>query len=580
MDVAPVRPVRFSIAAGQLVSLYVLSALMLDCPYENDIITLVTCAVPMCGPCDLAAVYLVRNQKLVRSSAGWLSAARELDDQVVALAGADGQVTLPGRAWSGALALRGPDGPRGYLVLSAPLVPSLDALLRLRLLTQQAGAAIATVALRRGELERARQLRLLDQQLAEAQDRLTATIAEQERQTTIRRTLARSTCEQAIADAVHDLTGLAVAIEDPFGNPRFWSGPQPDRGYPKPESGRRDEMLRQAVRQGGPVRDKGVVLAVARPRRETLGTMVLVGAERGVGPQEMFALEEGVLALGQVLAHRRDLVDLESRLRGDLVHDLVTGGDPDGAIARAEAVGHDLHVPHQVVVIDWPDMARVLDTATRAAHALGVSHLLGRRFEAVVVVAASPVPAYKLYDLLCRELGPAGGAVGVGGRADSPAQLPRSFNEAAQALEIRRDSRSPDGLAVFDELGLYRVLHAGQHSADIERYVWEWLGPLLEYDYRHHTELTNTLFQYLECGGNYTSTADTLRIHRSTLRYRLRRIRDIGHVDFHDVDNRLNLHVAARAWHMLTGSGSPNGRRDPPGRRSAPTDGSRTLPPG
>ena len=32
----------------------------------------------------------------------------------------------------------------------------------------------------------------------------------------------------------------------------------------------------------------------------------------------------------------------------------------------------------------------------------------------------------------------------------------------------------------------------------------------------------------------------------------LRRIQDIGDIDLHDVDSRLNLHVAARAWHMLT----------------------------
>ena len=86
----------------------------------------------------------------------------------------------------------------------------------------------------------------------------------------------------------------------------------------------------------------------------------------------------------------------------------------------------------------------------------------------------------------------------------------------------------------------------------------EWLGPLLDYDRRHHADLTNTLFQYLECGGNYTTTADTLLIHRSTLRYRLGRIREVGDIDFHDVDSRLNLHVAARAWHLLTVAGSSN----------------------
>ncbi len=62
-----------------------------------------------------------------------------------------------------------------------------------------------------------------------------------------------------------------------------------------------------------------------------------------------------------------------------------------------------------------------------------------------------------------------------------------------------------------------------------------------------------TLFQYLECGGRYDATAAALAIHRSTLRYRLQRIREIGGTDLRDVDSRLNLHVAARVWEVLGG---------------------------
>ena len=43
-----------------------------------------------------------------------------------------------------------------------------------------------------------------------------------------------------IAEALHDLTGLAVAVEDRYGNLSAWAGPgQPDR-YPKPPAYDRD----------------------------------------------------------------------------------------------------------------------------------------------------------------------------------------------------------------------------------------------------------------------------------------------------------------------------------------------------
>lgn len=535
----------------ELPELFVLSSVMSGSSREDEILSLAGCAVPAWSCCDLAAAYLSHEGKLERSPGGWLPAGSGPDAQVTALDGADGLVGLPDRPWSGALALRGPGGVHGYLVVSSHTVPTPHEVFRLRLLAQQTGLAVAGATLRRAEREQIRQLRLLNGKLDEAGDRLAATAAEYERRSTIQRVLTKGGGEQAIADALHALTGLAVAVEDPFGNLRCWSGQRP-QVHSKVDAGRREEMLRQAVRKGGPVRDRDRVLAVARPRHEILGTMALIGTERSIGSREMFALEQGAAILGLELAHRRELAESESRVRGDLVNDLVSGGDPVRAFARAEAVGHDLHGPHQVLVVHWPGTAGLFDVVTHAAGALGLRCLLGKRSDAVVLVVTSPPRGRDLYDVLRRDLGTTAGAIGVGGLATTPAELPRSFQEAWQALEIRRDSRSVDGVVVFDDLGLYRILHTGRDGAEIERYIREWLGPLLDYDRRHHTELTKTLFQYLECGGNYAAASDALVIHRSTLRYRLRRIRDVGGIDLHDVDSRLNLHVATRAWHMRT----------------------------
>ncbi|MGR6998356.1 helix-turn-helix domain-containing protein [Yinghuangia aomiensis] len=42
-----------------------------------------------------------------------------------------------------------------------------------------------------------------------------------------------------------------------------------------------------------------------------------------------------------------------------------------------------------------------------------------------------------------------------------------------------------------------------------------------------------------------------LAIHRSTLRYRLQRIRDISGNDLANVEDRLNLQVATRVWKIV-----------------------------
>lgn len=51
----------------------------------------------------------------------------------------------------------------------------------------------------------------------------------------------------------------------------------------------------------------------------------------------------------------------------------------------------------------------------------------------------------------------------------------------------------------------------------------------------------------------HDATAESLAIHRSTLRYRLQRIRDISGNDLANVEDRLNLQVATRVWKIILG---------------------------
>jgi DNA-binding PucR family transcriptional regulator len=105
---------------------------------------------------------------------------------------------------------------------------------------------------------------------------------------------------------------------------------------------------------------------------------------------------------------------------------------------------------------------------------------------------------------------------------------------------------SPYGGRRFEDLGLYRILDRTSDRPEVHDFVMEWLGPLLSYDRKKKADLVMTLTQYLDCGGNYDAAAKSLTIHRSTLRYRLGRIRDISGRDLQDVEDRLNLHLATR----------------------------------
>jgi DNA-binding PucR family transcriptional regulator len=110
---------------------------------------------------------------------------------------------------------------------------------------------------------------------------------------------------------------------------------------------------------------------------------------------------------------------------------------------------------------------------------------------------------------------------------------------------------------VFDDLGVYRLLAELPDVGSVEDFVRQWLGALLDYDLARGTDLVETLSAYLECGGSYDAAAEQLSLHRSTLRYRLQRIRVVSGHDLSAPDTRFNLQFATRAWTTIHAMSEP-----------------------
>ena len=118
------------------------------------------------------------------------------------------------------------------------------------------------------------------------------------------------------------------------------------------------------------------------------------------------------------------------------------------------------------------------------------------------------------------------GAAGVSACVDWSADLRDAHRQARQAIEAA--AFAPEGPAVlFDELGLLRFLLAPSDRTDQLRFARAVLGPVLDYDRDHQTQLVTTLGAWLDGGGSLTRTAAALYVHPKTVRYRLRRVEEL-----------------------------------------------------
>lgn len=445
----------------------------------------------------------------------------------------------------------------GCLVVSAASAPTKDQTELLTILAQQTGAALACAATHDRSSGPVARLTKSIADLEVANRELVVTVARLQRQTNVYEVLSAAltagTGEQGIADAVNELTGLSVAIEDRFGNLNCWAGPDVPHPYPKQPADERDGVLRELAARNGRARIGQRILTLVRPTAEIVGVLAVNDPDDTVTEDNLFAVDYGATVLALELSHRRTVAEIELNLRRDFVDDLLAGTDREGAYARADALKHDLRRPHYVVVVK--DIGRsenaLPDAARRAATALRLNHLQGRHAGLVVLLTDGRPDPQALHRTISQMLGKTTCVVGVGSRCSVPEDFPQSFIEARRAMSIRLRSVSPQGAAGFDELGFYRLIDAVHGGGEVKSFVREWLGALLDYDDSKKSDLVMTLSDYLECGGNYDESAAVLHIHRSTLRYRLARIAELTGHDLRNVDTRFNLHAATRAWRFL-----------------------------
>ena len=534
---------------GEFRALLVISLLMTESVSEDQILDLAASSAPGLGPWWIDG-YSFTDGQWRPGTGRACSPPGGLAGRLAALDRGGGKVELPGRAWAWAFPLRDSGGLLGHLVASSDREPSAEERFGIQVIAQQTGVAVSNARLHARERATAAELAAANAALAETVASLRRSMDIHDRLTQV---AVSGEGQPGIAKAVHGLTGMPVAIEDRYGNLSAWAGPGRPDPYPKESFARREHLLRRLMREGRPVRDGERLTALASPRADVVGVLALIDPKHTADKADLVALEHGATVLSMELARLRGIADTELRLRRDLVHDLLSGTDDQSALTRAEALDYDLRRPHRVVIAETGGRAQAYDTLLsamrRAMRQTRLDGLLESWSGKVAVVTAGQADWEKLRQAIASCLG---GQVyiGVGGLCARPSELPRSLHEAGLALRLQKTLLG-GGACEYPKLGIFRMLAAIPDLTDVDRFVREWLGSLLDYDQRRKAELVQTLTQYLEHGGNYDATAAELSVHKSTLKYRLQRIRELTGLELNDPDVHFNLQLATRAWGTL-----------------------------
>lgn len=359
-----------------------------------------------------------------------------------------------------------------------------------------------------------------------------------------------------VCDALAELLGHGVLVEDVYGETLAAARWTVAAREPTPSD--MDEQLRA-----------GTVVALPPHGRAVAGVLLdgaLVARIHVDAPRSALsrlddrAVEHAAVVTALELLRARTAAEVEQRLRGSLIADLLTVDDAALAelLDRARRLGWDLSGGQTLVAIRCPANPstgvrsdRVLAVADRLVSSL-TSRPLAASYRGDVVLVCSarlaePSPldiAHRLVDTL-RRTGIADNAVAAVARQSDARALPGSFRMVRGALDLAANDRRPVVVNLAD-VTIDHLLLQLDDPDQLRAFALSVLGPAIAYDRQRDTELLHTARIFIDNDLDRRAAAEILHVHSNTVAQRIRRLEELTALRLSRPSDLLRLTAALR----------------------------------
>ncbi len=289
------------------------------------------------------------------------------------------------------------------------------------------------------------------------------------------------------------------------------------------------------------------------------------------------AIEQAATIIALEIVKEQSIFEVERRLRGELLEEILAGTNDEHILNRASLVGYDSNCRYWIILADIDDFRGYIQKYQLEENAiltiknqllkfgsqlvtqhhpksivtfrsdmlvimLGISSTLTleqSRQRAKNIVQEIKTKLANKFELMsfslvlgrpCTELG----------------QFKSRYQEAQMALQIIGGTGSGNQVVDCSLLGSAILLMKLDNRAELAEFVSTVLGDLMKYDRQHHSDLLTTLTTYSRFNSNNVRVAAELHIHANTLSYRLSRIEEISARTLGRTDDWLDFQLAIR----------------------------------
>ena len=331
------------------------------------------------------------------------------------------------------------------------------------------------------------------------------------------------------------------------------------------------------------------IMAPILIRHEVVGYLSFIGDDGDFDSLERIMLGQVVPILALEFAREKERSEVEGRYQYEAFMDVLQKNyqQPEEMLARARLLGYDLTLSQMVAVFetslteveassngfqaqwtkrvrdellrDWPASWILLETSKvtailplNAGEIADVPTTKGNKNdrEGGLLIARLERVHNRLQQTQSNLGTSPAYSIGLGRIVQTLVDIPQSFREAQQALEIGRRLFGENKLHSFAHLGIYRLLFYLNGQSELKEFYTEMLGPILQADTRGDGTLIETLEVFFHCNGNLSETARTMHLHRNSLLYRLGRVEEILGRSLEDSELRLSLQIALKIHHL------------------------------
>ena len=277
---------------------------------------------------------------------------------------------------------------------------------------------------------------------------------------------------------------------------------------------------------------------------------------------------------------------LEKQARENFIQDLLSGrigSDTDLFITRGQIIGYDILIPRVALIIDIYQFEKTAQKSFQTFKGLKegeiylqrlkndvlktlqgifinlpqeiVSYIGGDKFVVLKTVNLKDlakisrkkmfVIGEKIKNVISQKM-KFKVTIGIGEYHEGILGLHKSFREATQALDVGTKLQGAGGIYHINDLGIGRLLAEVRENTQQEIIKKTFYSTKDVRGKKMNETLLDTLKSFFDNNLSILKTAQTIYVHRNTLLYRLRRVKEITGLDPKKFDDAVQLRIVLK----------------------------------